>query len=59
MFCVLRLNEKLQEMTLTDQNTASPSEDPSEAGKELKMCINQQEMQIIVKSFVQVRTEDS
>lgn len=59
MLCVLRLNEKLQKMTLTNQNTASQSEDPSEAGKELKLCINQQEMQIIVKSFLQVLIGDS
>lgn len=53
MLCV-RLNEKLQKMTLTSQNTASQSEDPYEEEKELKLCVNQQEMQINVKSILQV-----
>ncbi|XP_044052073.1 tetratricopeptide repeat protein 16-like isoform X2 [Siniperca chuatsi] len=54
-----RLSEKLQKMTLTNENTASQSEDPSEAGKaagrQLKLCVNEQEMQIIVKSLLQVK----
>lgn len=47
----LRLNEKLQKMTLTNQDAASRSEE----GQELKLCIDQQEMQMSVKSFLQVR----
>lgn len=52
--CVVSLSEKLQKMTLTSENTASQSEDPPEAGKELKLCVNQQEMETIVKSLLQV-----
>ncbi|XP_068167516.1 tetratricopeptide repeat protein 16 [Antennarius striatus] len=48
-----RVNESLQKMTLT--NTLSPSEELSEAGKELKLCVNQEEMQMLVKSSVQVK----
>ncbi|XP_036953380.1 tetratricopeptide repeat protein 16 isoform X2 [Acanthopagrus latus] len=43
-----RLSEKLQKMTLTNENTTSQSEEPSETGTELKLCENQQEMQITV-----------
>ena len=46
-------------MTLTNESTASQSEDPPEAGKELKLCVDQQETQIIVKSLLQVRTGQS
>ncbi|XP_056231829.1 tetratricopeptide repeat protein 16-like [Seriola aureovittata] len=49
-----RLSEKLQQMTLTNQSTASQSEAPPEAGEELKLCMNQQEMEIMVKSLLQV-----
>ncbi|KAK2838122.1 hypothetical protein Q5P01_015334 [Channa striata] len=49
-----RLNEKLQKMTLTDQDTWAHSEDSSEAGKEL-MCKNQEEMQIIVKDLLKIK----
>ncbi|XP_026199471.1 tetratricopeptide repeat protein 16 isoform X2 [Anabas testudineus] len=49
------LNEKLQKMTLTNQNTESPSGDLSEAEKELKLCVNQQEIQLTVKSLLQVK----
>nr|XP_020450677.1 tetratricopeptide repeat protein 16 isoform X1 [Monopterus albus] len=49
-----RLNENLQKMTLTNENTASQSEDPSEAGKALKLCVKQQDIQITVKSLLQV-----
>ncbi|XP_073321808.1 tetratricopeptide repeat protein 16 [Pagrus major] len=49
-----RLSEKLQKMTLTNENTASQSEEPSETGTELKLCANQQEMQITVRSLLQV-----
>lgn len=45
-------------MTLTNENTASQSEEPSEVGKELKLCVNQQEMQITVKSLLQVLTRN-
>lgn len=41
-------------MTLTNENTASQSEELSEIGKELKLCVSQQEMQIIVKSLLEV-----
>ncbi|XP_029295861.1 tetratricopeptide repeat protein 16 isoform X2 [Cottoperca gobio] len=47
-----RLSEKLLKMTLTEI-TASPAEEQSAAGKELKMCVNQQEIQITVKSLLQ------
>ncbi|XP_051278154.1 tetratricopeptide repeat protein 16 [Dicentrarchus labrax] len=46
------LSEMLQEMTLTNENSASKSQQPSEAAKELKF-VNQQEMQIIGKSLLQ------
>lgn len=46
-------------MTLANKSTASQPEDPPEAGKELKLCVNQQEMQIIVKSLLQVLTEQT
>ncbi|KAM8761237.1 tetratricopeptide repeat protein 16-like isoform 1-T1 [Acanthopagrus schlegelii] len=49
-----RLSEKLQKMTLTNENTTSQSEEPSETGTELKLCANQQEMQITVRSLLQV-----
>ncbi|XP_022623848.1 tetratricopeptide repeat protein 16 [Seriola dumerili] len=48
-----RLSEKLQQMTLTNQSTASQSEAPPEAGEELRLCMNQQEMEIMVKSLLQ------
>ncbi|XP_071339987.1 tetratricopeptide repeat protein 16 isoform X2 [Trachinotus anak] len=48
-----RLSEKLQQMTLTNESAASQSEDPSEAGEELELCVKQQEMQILVKSLLQ------
>uniref|UniRef100_A0A4W6CSI1 Tetratricopeptide repeat domain 16 n=1 Tax=Lates calcarifer TaxID=8187 RepID=A0A4W6CSI1_LATCA len=41
-------------MTLTSENTASQSEDPCETEKELKLCVNQQEVEINVKSLLQV-----
>ena len=41
-------------MTLTNENTASSSKDPPEAGKELKLSVNQQETQITVKNLLQV-----
>ncbi|XP_070689454.1 tetratricopeptide repeat protein 16 [Pempheris klunzingeri] len=50
-----RLGAMVQKMTLTDEKTASQSEDPSEAGTEVKMCVSQQEMQITVKSLLQVK----
>lgn len=54
LYCVLRLSEKLQKMTLTSQ-----SEEPSEAGKELKLSVNQEEMEIITKGPLQVLTGTS
>ncbi|XP_034727076.1 tetratricopeptide repeat protein 16 [Etheostoma cragini] len=50
-----RLSEKLLKMTLTSENTAGPSVDPHDAGKELKLCVNQPEMQLTVKSLLQVK----
>ncbi|XP_018529237.1 tetratricopeptide repeat protein 16 isoform X1 [Lates calcarifer] len=50
-----RLSEKLEKMTLTSENTASQSEDPCETEKELKLCVNQQEVEINVKSLLQVK----
>ncbi|XP_026177903.1 tetratricopeptide repeat protein 16 isoform X2 [Mastacembelus armatus] len=50
-----RLNEAIQNMTLASEDTSGPSEDTSAAGMELKLCVNQQEMQIIVKSLLQVK----
>ncbi|XP_032371243.1 tetratricopeptide repeat protein 16 [Etheostoma spectabile] len=50
-----RLSEKLLKMTLTSENTAGPSVDPPDAGKELKLCVNQPEMQLTVKSLLQVK----
>ncbi|XP_078107627.1 tetratricopeptide repeat protein 16-like isoform X2 [Sander vitreus] len=50
-----RLSEKLLKMTLTSENTAGPSVDPPVAGKELKLCVNQPEMQLTVKSLLQVK----
>ncbi|XP_045889871.1 tetratricopeptide repeat protein 16-like isoform X3 [Micropterus dolomieu] len=38
-----RLSEKLKKMTLTYENTPRQSEDPSEAGKKLKLCVDQLE----------------
>lgn len=55
---VHRLSEKLQMMTLTSDNTASQSEDSSEAGKELKLNVNQQELQMMMmKSTLQQTNE--
>ncbi|XP_042276290.1 tetratricopeptide repeat protein 16 isoform X2 [Thunnus maccoyii] len=52
------LSEKLQMMTLTSDNTASQSEDSSEAGKELKLNVNQQELQMMMmKSTLQQTNE--
>ncbi|XP_037633814.1 tetratricopeptide repeat protein 16 isoform X1 [Sebastes umbrosus] len=50
-----RLSEKLLKTTLTNDNTASSSEDPSDAGQELKLCVNRQEMEITVRSCLQVK----
>ncbi|KAL7392195.1 hypothetical protein ABVT39_020939 [Epinephelus coioides] len=51
-----RLSERLQKMTLTSGNTVSQSEAPPGAGQELKLklCVDQQELQINVKSLLQV-----
>lgn len=46
-------------MTLTNENTVSQSEEPSEMGKELMLCVNQEEIQITVKSLLQVLTRNS
>ncbi|KAI4820376.1 hypothetical protein KUCAC02_028357 [Chaenocephalus aceratus] len=50
-----QLSEQLLTMTLTNENTASSSKDPPEAGKELKLSVNQQETQITVKNLLQVQ----
>lgn len=44
---------------MTYENTASQSEEPSEVGKELKLCANQQEMQLTAKSLLQVLLSNS
>ncbi|KAG7232420.1 hypothetical protein INR49_008883 [Caranx melampygus] len=52
-----RLSEKLQQMTLTNQSAASRSASPpEEEGEELKLCMNQQEVQVMVKSLLQVQS---
>ncbi|KAI3372949.1 hypothetical protein L3Q82_023389, partial [Scortum barcoo] len=52
-----RLSEKLQKMTLTNDNAASEPEEPSDAGQELKLCVHLQEMQITdaVTNLLQAR----
>ncbi|KAK5931937.1 hypothetical protein CgunFtcFv8_003685 [Champsocephalus gunnari] len=50
-----QLSEQLLTMTLTNENTASLSKDPPEAGKELKLSVDQQETQITVKNLLQVQ----
>lgn len=41
-------------MTLTNEIAASQSEESSEKGKEVKLCVNHQELQVPVKSLLQV-----
>nr|XP_004555794.1 tetratricopeptide repeat protein 16 isoform X5 [Maylandia zebra] len=48
-----RLSEKLCNMTLTNESTASQSKEPSKEGKELELCVNKEEMQITVRSLLQ------
>ncbi|KAE8291773.1 Tetratricopeptide repeat protein 16 [Larimichthys crocea] len=50
-----KLTEQLQKMDLTNETTEPQAEESSEAEKELKLCVNQQEMQIILKSLLQVK----
>ncbi|XP_034547031.1 tetratricopeptide repeat protein 16-like isoform X3 [Notolabrus celidotus] len=49
-----RLSEKLQEMTLSGQDSESQSEEPLGAGEELRLCLNKLEMKMFVKSVLQV-----
>ncbi|TKS78190.1 Tetratricopeptide repeat protein 16 [Collichthys lucidus] len=49
-----KLTEQLQKMTLTNETTEPQAEESSEAEKELKLCVNQQEMQITLKSLLQL-----
>lgn len=56
--CGLRLSDMLQRITLTYENT-SQSEEPSEVGKAIQLCANQQEMQLTVKSLLQVLLSNS
>lgn len=46
-------------MALTNETTEPQAEESSEAEKELKLCVDQQEMQIILKSLLQVLIEKS
>ncbi|XP_039906548.1 tetratricopeptide repeat protein 16 isoform X6 [Simochromis diagramma] len=48
-----RLSEKLCNMTLTNESTASQSKEPSKEGKELELCVNKEDMQITVRSLLQ------
>lgn len=41
-------------ITLTNEIAASQSEESSEEGKEVKLCVNHQELQVPVKSLLQV-----
>nr|XP_046241792.1 tetratricopeptide repeat protein 16-like isoform X1 [Scatophagus argus] len=51
-----RPSETLQKMTLADESIPSQSEEPSEA-VELKLCLSQQQLQIIDNSPLQIFTE--
>lgn len=46
-------------MTLTNESTASQSKEPSKEGKELELCVNKEDMQITVRSLLQVPTRTS
>lgn len=46
-------------MTLTNESTASQSKEPSKEGKELELCVNKEDMQITVRSLLQVPSRTS
>lgn len=46
-------------MTLTNESTVSQSKEPSKEGKELELCVNKEDMQITVRSLLQVPTRTS
>ncbi|XP_068452386.1 tetratricopeptide repeat protein 16 isoform X2 [Clinocottus analis] len=50
------LSEDLLKMTLTNQNTGRRPADPSEVGRELKLCVSQEETQIILRNCFQPST---